>query len=380
MNLHVVFALAASHWVGTWGAAPSPITKMDFNNQTLREIVHVSIGGDTVRVRLSNAYNPEPVSIGAVHIALRSSGPDIASGTDRVLTFSGRPAFELPANAVFLSDPVKLTVPSAADLAVSIFIPGAAQGGGIHYSALQTSYVAQGDTAAAVSLTDAKATTSWVFVTGIEVMAPETVGSIVTIGDSITDGARSSTDTNHRWPDFLAARLHGRFSVLNMGIGANRILHDGPDSPKAGANALARFEHDVLEQPGIKYLMVLEGINDIGHSGATADDIIAGLKQMIERAHEHGIKVIGATLTPFEGEAQSSRGYFTPEKGKIRDAVNEWIRTSKTFDGIVDFDKAVRDPQHPTHILAAYDSGDQLHPSDAGYKAMGEAIDLNLFR
>ncbi|MDP9171514.1 MAG: SGNH/GDSL hydrolase family protein [Acidobacteriota bacterium] len=379
---------AAAHWVGTWGAAPSPISDMKFNNQTLREIVHVSIGGDTLRVRLSNAYNSEPVSLGAVHIALRSSGSNIADRTDRVVTFGGRAALQIPANAVLLSDPVSLAVPPAADLAVSIFIPGAAQGGGIHFGAQQTSYIAPGNAASAPSLTGATTTPSWIFLTGIEVMAPASAGSIVTLGDSITDGARSTPDTNHRWPDVLAARLHNGLSVVNMGIGANRILHDAYNNPRGGTSALSRFDHDVLEQPGVKYLIVLEGINDIGHPGSSApateavsaEDIIVGLKQIIDRAHEHGIRVIGATITPFEGPAQSSRGYYTPEKETIREAVNTWIRTSNAWDGVIDFDKVMRDPQHPNQMLPAYDSGDQLHPGDAGYKAMGEAIDLKLFR
>jgi lysophospholipase L1-like esterase len=293
-----------------------------------------------------------------------------------------------------LSDPVKLNVPAAGDLAVSLYIPGSALGGGVHYSAQQTAWVAAGDTTAAASLPDATTITSWVFLTGVDVLAPESVGSIVAIGDSITDGARSTVDANHRWPDALAARLlaqkgRNRFSVIDMGIGANRILHDGgAANPRAGMNALARFGSDVLAQPGVKFAILLEGINDIGHAGSsappseavTAEDIIAGMKQMIERAHEQGIRIVGATLTPFEGDSQSSRGYYSPEKAGIRDAVNEWIRTGNSFDGFIDFDKAVRDPQRPTRILPAYDSGDQLHPSDGGYKAMGDAIDLNLFK
>ncbi len=391
---------AQTHWVGTWGAAPSPIApadqlktlKLQFGEQTLREIVHTTIGGDTVRVRLSNAYNPEPVNVGAVHIGVRSGGAEVAAGSDRALTFSGRAAFQIPANAVFLSDPVKLAVPAAGDLAISIYLPGTQAVGGIHYAAAQTSYVAAGDKTGAASLNDADKITSWVLLTGVDVAAAASAGSIVAIGDSITDGARSTSDANRRWPDVLAARLlarkNNRYSVVNMGIGANRILHDGANNPRAGANTLARFEHDVLGQPGVKYVMVLEGINDIGHAGSsapaseavTAEDIISGYRQMIERAHEHGIRVIGATITPFEGPAQSSRGYYTPEKGKIREAVNEWIRSAGAFDGVVDFDKVVRDPASPNRMLAAYDSGDQLHPGDAGYKALGESIDLGLFK
>jgi len=383
------------HWVGTWGTAPSPsgapeqmrARKLEFINQTLREVVHTSIGGDTVRVRLSNQFGAEAVDVGAVHIALRGTGSDIDAESDRTLTFSGRPMVKIPANAVVLSDPVKLGVPSTGDLAVSIFIPGTALAAGMHYSSQQTIWVSKGDSTSAAKLDNPTTLTSWIFLTGVEVLAPESVGSIVAIGDSITDGARSSMELNHRWPDTLAARLvaqkaRNKFSVVNMGIGANRILNG---TGAAGVNALARYEWDVLAQPNAKYVIILEGINDIGHSGendapVSVDDIIAGLKQMIERAHERGIKVVGATLTPFEGQSQSGRGYYTPAKGKMREAINDWIRNGKAYDAVIDFDKAVRDPMNPNKVLPAYDSGDQLHPNDAGYKAMGDAIDLGIFK
>jgi len=398
LTLAMAGALSAAqqtHWTGTWATAPSPqvspeqmrTRKLEFKDQTIREVVHTSIGGDTVRVRLSNAFGSQAVDIGAAHIALRDSGSGIVVTSDHPLTFSGRPIVKIPANAIVLSDPVKLDVPPGGDLTVSIYIPDTALGAGVHYSSQQTSWVSAGDKTAAAILTEPTPIPSWVFLTGVDVLAPESAGSIVAIGDSITDGARSSMETNHRWPNFLATRLAShkggaKFSVVNMGIGGNRILTDAGAS---GINALARFETDVLAQPGVRYVIILEGINDIGHSGPTetpvsADDLIAGLTQMIERAHEHGIKVIGATLTPFEGEAQSSRGYYTPEKAKIRDAVNQWIRTAKAYDGVIDFDKVVRDPKNPTRFLPAFDSGDQLHPGDAGYEAMGEAIDLKLFK
>ena len=392
---------AQTHWVGTWAAAPAPQLsaeemrgqKLVFDNQTLREIVHTSIGGDTVRVRLSNAFGAQPVEIGAVHIALRSSGASIKTASDHALTFSGRPRVEVPAGAVVLSDPVKLAIPPASDLAISLFVPHEAVGGGVHYSAQQTSYIAAGDATGAQDIPSPATITSWAFLTGVDVLAPASEGSIIAFGDSITDGARSTVDANHRWPDTLASRLLAakrRLAVVDMGIGGNRILHEGAASkrPQFGINALARFDQDVLAQPGVKYLVILEGINDIGHAGSsapaseavTAEDIIAGLKQMIARAHEKDIKVIGATLTPFEGPANVQRGYWTPEKAKVRDAVNEWIRTTKDFDGFIDFDKVVRDPQNPTKVLPAFDSGDQLHPSDAGYEAMGKAIGLALFQ
>ncbi len=394
-------ALAAGkdHWVVTWGASPAPqltdaaqmrAAKLEFENQTLREIVHTSIGGKAVRVRLSNAFGKETANIGAAHIALRDKGAAITAGSDRALTFGGRASVSIPPNALVLSDPVQLDFPAAGDLAISIFIPEKTMGGGIHYSAQQTSYSGTGDLTKAVSMDAPLTLTSWVFLTAVEVMAPESAATVVAFGDSITDGARSTIDANHRWPDFLATRLlarHGRtqIGVLDAGIGGNRILHDAAANVRFGVNALARFDRDVLAQPGVKYLIVLEGINDLGHAGTSApaseavsaEDLIEGMKQMIDRAHEHGIKVFGATLTPFEG---ASRGYFTPEKEVQRKALNEFIRNGHAFDGVVDFDKAVRDPEHPDRMLAAYDGGDHLHPGDAGYKAMGEAIDLALFK
>jgi lysophospholipase L1-like esterase len=409
MKIRIAFLLAVAfasitpaaehnHWVVTWGASPAPqipdeeqmrAEKLVFANQTLREIVHTSIGSNTVRVRLSNAYGKQTVEVGAAHIALRAQGSGIVAGSDRALTFSGRPAVSIPANALVLSDPVKLDVPAAGDLAISIFLSKPATGAGIHYAAQQTSYIGQGDLTGAASISDAATITSWVFLTGVDVLTPESTSAIVAFGDSITDGARSTVDANLRWPNILAGRLLTRrkkIGVLDAGIGGNRILHDAVSNVRFGVNALARFDRDVLAQPGVKYVIVLEGINDLGHAGTSApesetvsaEDIIAGLKQMIERAHERGLKIFGATLTPFEGTV--SPGYFTPEKETKRKAVNEWIRTGHAFDGVIDFEKAIRDPNNPDRMLAAFDGGDHLHPGDAGYKAMGESIDLSLFK
>jgi lysophospholipase L1-like esterase len=389
-----------SHWVATWGASPARqlpdetqmrAAKLEFKNQTLREIVHTSIGSDTVRVRLSNAYGKETVNVGATHIALRAHGPDVVPGSDRTVTFSGRPSVSIPANALVLSDPVKLDIPAAGDVAVSIFIPNAAAGAGIHYAAEQTSYIGKGDLTGAASITEPATITSWVFLTGLDVSAAAPASTLVAFGDSITDGARSTVDANRRWPNILADRLlakskRKKIGVVDAGIGGNRILHDAESDIRFGVNALARFDRDVLAQPGVQYVIILEGINDLGHAGTSApesetvsaQDIIAGLRQMIDRAHERGLKIFGATLTPFKGTVFP--GYFTPEKEAKRKEVNEWIRTSKAFDGVIDFEKAVRDPNDPDRILAAYDGGDHLHPSDAGYKAMAEAIDLSLFK
>ena len=391
---------AQSHWVGTWGASPSPQlsdvaqmkkAKLTFENQTLREIVHVSIGGSLVRVRLSNAYGKEAVEIGAAHIALRRKNAAIAASSDHVLTFSGRSTITIPPNALVLSDAIPLDIAPLSDLTISIFLPKSTLGAGIHYSAQQTNYVAAGDLTAAPDMANASTLGSWVFLTGVDIAAPETASTLVAFGDSITDGARSADDTNHRWPNFLADRLLRRtgatpIGVLDEGIGGNRILHDPNSNIAFGVSALARFDRDVLAQPGVKYVIVLEGINDLGHAGpnlfpneeVSAEDIIAGLKQLIDRAHEKGLRIYGGTLTPFVGTPFP--GYFSEAKEVKRKAVNAWIRTSGAFDAVIDFDKAVQDPARPDHIAPAFDSGDHLHPKDEGYKAMAECIDLGLFR
>ena len=391
---------AQNHWVGTWGASPSPQftdpaqmekLKLDFNNQTLREIVHVSIGGLLVRVRLSNAYGTSAVQIGAAHIALRQSHSAIVPGSDRTLTFSGKSTIEVPPNALVLSDPVNLNVPATSDLAVSIFLPMAARGAGIHYAAEQTNYLSPGDQTSASELANAVTIPSWAFLMGVDVAAPPAASTLVTFGDSITDGARSTTDTNHRWPNFLSDRLQARtgspsIGVIDEGIGGNRILHDPNANIAFGVNALARFDRDVLAQPGVKYVIVLEGINDLGHAGpdlfpneqVSAEDIIGGLKQLIERAHEKGLKIYGGTLTPFAGVPFA--GYFSNDKEVKRKAVNSWVRSSHAFDAVIDFDKALEDPDHADHMAAKYDSGDHLHPNDEGYKAMAAAINLSLFQ
>jgi lysophospholipase L1-like esterase len=364
-----------------------------FDNQTLREIVHTSAGGSSVRVRLSNAYGRESVTIQSAHIALRDHDSSITTGSDHALTFGGRPFITIPPNATVLSDAVQLTIPPLSDVGISLYLPKPATGAGIHYAAEQTSYIAAGDQTSAASLQEGQKIASWIFLTGLDVTAAQpTAATIVAFGDSITDGAKSTPDTNSRWPNILANRLNaankeGReLGVLDEGIGGNRILHDAATEVRFGVNALARFDRDVLAPPNLRYVIVLEGINDIGHPGqgapasetVSADDIINGLQQMIARGHERGVKIYGATLTPFEGTTYA--GYFTPEKEVKRKAVNEWIRTSHAFDGVIDFDKAVRDPAHPDSMLPAYDGGDHLHPSDAGYKAMGECIDLSLFQ
>jgi lysophospholipase L1-like esterase len=346
-------------------------------------IAHTSIGGRRVRIELSNVFGSAPLGIGAAHIALRDTESGVVPASDRALLFGGRPAYWIPPGATVISDAVNLDVPAAGDLAVSIYIPDSASAETLHSVGLHTTYISkEGDTTAAPTIADATTTQSYYFLTNVDVAAPPDAAAIVAFGDSITDGAVSTPNTDRSWPSFLARRLAAaggtNIAVLNQGISGNRLLRDG-----AGVNALARFDRDVLAQPGVKWLMILEGINDIGlgsRAGAassdavTSDDLIGALKQLIERAHEHGIKVIGGTLTPFEGAA-----YATESGETIRAAVNQWIRSSGAFDAVVDFDAATRDPEHPKQFRAGFNNGDHLHPNDAGYQAMADAIDLSIF-
>jgi lysophospholipase L1-like esterase len=427
-----VFAQSNERWVGTWataevgrpqnpapfvaGPAPfmannrcpvpaappvapapgqtfAPTPYIQFTNQTLRQIVHTSIGGSKARVVLSNAYGTAPVIVGAAHVALRDKDAGIQATTGHPLTFSGHPTMTIPANAIVYSDPVDLTVPAMSDIAIDLYLPGTTNTPAsitMHGAAHQTSYISEtGNHAGKATMPVAGKTESWFMLSRVDVVAPDAIGTIVAFGDSITDGTRSTPDTNHRWPDLLANRLIAdgvKMGVLNAGIGGNRVLGEasvpaGVDTRAVGAgiNALARFERHVLSIPGVTHVIVLEGINDIGNArqntSPTADDIIAGHKQLIQQAHARGIRMIGATLTPFWGAA-----YFTEAGEAKRQAVNEWIRTSKTYDGVVDFDKATRDPGDPKKFLEKYDGCDYLHPSDAGYKAMADAIDLSLFK
>jgi lysophospholipase L1-like esterase len=360
---------------------PQPITS--FHNQTLRMIAHISIGGQRVRIELSNAFGGAPLVIGAAHIAIRDAESGIVPASDRTLLFSGRPTCWIPPGATEISDPVNLDVPAASDLAVSVYIPESAAADTMHSVGLHTTYISkEGDTAAAPTIVDATTTQSFYFLTNVDVVAPADAAAIVTFGDSITDGAVSTPNTDRSWPSFLARRLAANgganIAVLNQGISGNRLLRDG-----AGVNALARFDRDVLAQPGVKWLMILEGINDIGLGSRSdspvsdvvkSDDLIAALRQLIERAHEHGVKVIGGTLTPFQGAA-----YYSEAGEMVRETVNQWIRSPGAFDAVVDFDAATRDPEHPKQFRTGFNNGDHLHPNDAGYQAMADAIDLSLF-
>ena len=364
------------------GGGRGQAAPINFNDQTLRQIVHTSLGGDRVRVVVSNAFGTSPLAVGAAHVALREKDAAIVAKSDRVLAFGGSPSVNVPAGSVVVSDPVSLSVPAFADLAVDLYLPGdtAASTSPLttHAGALQTSYVSMtGNHAGAADLPVMTTTAAWFFLARVEVAASDQVGAVVTFGDSITDGTRSTANANSRWPDLFAKRLQAQkinMGVLNQGIAGNRVLGDG-----AGVSALARFDRDVIAQAGATHVIVLESINDIGiardNPCPSAADLSAVHRQLIERAHAHGLKIFGATLTPFEGAA-----YWTKEGEAKRQAVNEWIRTGKAYDGVVDFDAAVRDPSTPTKIQQQFNPGDNLHMNDAGYQAMANIIDLTLFK
>lgn len=382
-------------WVGTWGASAMAMPSRDTppfgsTDMTLRAIVHTSLGGPMLRVVLSNEFGTDPLTVGEVHAALAGKAAgSIGLFSANALTFNGSTGIIIPPGARAVSDPFALSLPFGVDLAISVFVPAqplhTVSG---HSFADQTSYVAPGNlTGKADFPADAQKIGAWPFVKGVEVLVPATSGAVVCFGDSITDGAASTRDANRRWPDILARRLHDngktkQLAIINEGIGGNRVLLDG-----FGPNALARFDRDVLTQSGVRYLIFLEAINDIGvafnpqhppDTPLTVEELtsrlIQGYAQMAARAHGHGIRVYGATLTPYMGA-----GYSSPSGEQVRQAVNQWIRTSHVLDGFIDFDKATQDPAKPDTFSPAADSGDHLHPKDAGYRMMGDSIDLKMF-
>jgi lysophospholipase L1-like esterase len=377
---------------GTGTAAPAgvpaapPFRVTTVTNQTVRMILRTSINGRRARVRLTNAFGSSPVTVGAAHLARRAGGSAIVPASDRRLTFGGQQTFTMMPGVVVVSDPVDLDVPALSDLAVSLYFPDDTGSPTTHSTGLRPTYVStEGDFAGRADMPLAGTTQQYYWLSSVEVVGSPDAAAIVAFGDSITDGARSTPDTNHSWPALLAARLRANkatanISVVNEGIGGNRLLTDAVGL--AGVSALARFDRDVLSHPGVKWLMVLEGINDIGTLGSqtppatpvTSDALIWVLRQLIDRAHAHGIKVIGCTLTPYEGA-----GYARENGEVIRETVNRWIRTSGAFDAVVDFDAATRDPNNPKRLRPAFDPGDHLHPNDAGYAAMADAVDLSIF-
>ena len=378
---------AGERWSATWGAAPAgpppSASTQSFTSQTLRLVVHTSIGGNRVRVRFSNEMGSTPLRIGAASIGVRSSSSAILQATLRSLSFGGQSAITIPAGAPALSDPVELAVPAQADLAISLYLPGTVQATTIHDMALTSSYLSPaGDYTSSVSMPVSRSITSWPFLTEVDVDGA--ASTLVAIGDSLTDGARSTGNVNRRWPDYLVRRLQaslgagGRIGVVNRGISANLLLNDYATALIAGRDVLERFDRDVLATAGVRYLAVLIGINDISYSSGSnpipVADLIAGYRQVIARAHAHGITVIGATLPPMEGFV-----YYTAAREAVRRAANSWIRFSGEFDAVADIEAALRDPNDPARILPLYDSGDHLHPNDAGYQAMANAFPLAPF-
>lgn len=386
-------------WVSAWSTAvhnqppfpglpPAPV----FENRTVRMVVRPTLSGQQVRVRFSNAYGSSPLEIGSAHLALTDHDAAILPESDRAITFGGKPSVMVPPGAPILSDPVDMKMQAFKEFSISVYLPHTAPELTTHLWAQHATYVSgAGDFSAKTDIPDAVTRTSWFFLADVEVLTSDRAAAIVTLGDSITDGVGAQQGSYADWPDQLAKRLADagmtQLAVLNEGIGGNRILHDG-----AGINTLARLDRDVLAQPAVRSVIVLEGINDIGWPHmkmpstsdaappkenplmaqiVTAQDLIDGYKQIIDRAHQHHIKVFGATLTPYEGA-----GYFSADGEAVRQAVNQWIRTSGMFDGVFDFDAAVRDPDHPSRFRDGFHSGDNLHPSAVGYKAMANAIDI----
>lgn len=391
---------ADEHWVTTWATAqqlvapagpPRPARTngpeasglpATFADQTVRMVVRVSVGGKRVRIELSNMLNAQALDVGAAHVALHKGSGEIVNGTDRTLTFGGRSGFTLPPGALAVSDAVDLEVAPSSDLAVSLYLPRDTGTPTSHTIGLHTAYISQGNTASSAKVTGGTTMFAYAWLAGVQVAAPRDAFTIVALGDSITDGYATTRDANQAWPTLLAARLGANKStqqvaVVNQGISGNQVLRDG-----AGTSALGRLDRDVLSRAGVKWVILLEGINDInirgrteGANALTAEELIWGYQQIIARCHAQGIKVIGATIMPEEGVPTAS------ERGEqIRQAANKWIREKGHFDAVVDFDAAVRDVQNPVKIRADIDPGDHIHPNDAGNKLMADAFDLGVFK
>jgi len=377
-----------ARWVSTWATSPSTLFNSEekvpeLDNQTVRLIVHTSAGGSSLRLRLANYHGDKALQVGAVAVALQSETSSIKAGSSKSVTFGGEEGITIARGAVVMSDPIAFDVPALANLAVSIYVPNASGFVTAHRLSNQISYISgTGNFVNANNLQSATETSAWNLLTAIDVINPDGVSAIATVGDSITDGWGSTASANQRWPDHFARRLHAdssiaNFAIANAGISGNQVTTEG--NHQFGENLQTRFERDVLALSNVSHMVLMEGINDIGMSSrsdkmTTAKEIISGYKQIIARAHARGIKIIGATLTPYEGAA-----YYTPAGEVERQAVNDFIRNGGLFDGVIDFEKAVQDPANPARIREDFTT-DHLHPNDEGYKAMAELIDLNLFR
>jgi lysophospholipase L1-like esterase len=393
------------HWVATWATAQQltsapfggrsgapPRVRRDgpeasnlpaaFADQTVRMIAHVSLGGTRVRVELSNMTGAQPLEIGAAHLALYKDAGAIADGTDRVLTFGGKASFTIPAGVLAVSDPVDLQVAPRANVAVSLYLPHDTGTPTSHTVGLHTAYISKGDVTGAASMPESTTMFAYAWLSSVDVLAPADAFAVVALGDSITDGYATTRDADRSWPALLAERFRKNqatrnVAVVNQGISGNQVLRDG-----AGVSALARLDRDVLSRPGVKWVILLEGINDInirgrtdGPSALTSDELIWGYRQILARCHAHGIKVIGATIMPEEGVPTAS------ERGEeIRQTVNRWIRAKGNFDAVVDFDAVVRDRERPVRIKPEFDPGDHIHPNDDANQAMADAFDLGLFK
>jgi lysophospholipase L1-like esterase len=381
-------ASAEPAWVGVWAAPPSQPTGPTVRMQIVRQAVRLSLGGQALRIRLSNELGASPVAISSVHVALpgKSLG-SIDPTTDHVLTFGGRESLVMQAGMPMLSDPLALKTNSLEEIIVSLFVTRATGPVAAHPLAMATSFIADAGSGGvtAAMLEQATPLSERLFLSEVEVQRPD-AQAVVALGDSITDGYGSTPDQNHRWPDYLAERLakeHRPIAVVNAGISGNRILHDLPEV-EYGPSALSRLDRDVLSVSGARTMILLESINDIGMPGSsalpdqsvTAADIIAGMQQIIARAHAHGTRVIGGTLLPFGGTTYP--GYYNAEAEAKRQAVNRWIRGAHAVDAVVDFDAALRDPNRPEQLMAAFDCGDHLHPNDAGYREMAETVNLDI--
>ncbi|MEV0370760.1 SGNH/GDSL hydrolase family protein [Streptomyces sp. NPDC050636] len=376
----------SGQWVGTWSAAAAaaePGTLDGYAGMSIRNVVHTSVGGSGARIQLSNLYGtrPLPVSHASLALAAAPSNPTAAAGTMRRLSFGGRPAVTIPAGGAVTSDPVRLNVPHDADLLVTTYSPSPSGPATYHPYARQTSYLARGDrTEDTTGAAYTEQSPYWRYLTGVDVWSTKAHGTVVAIGDSITDGITSTAGANHRWTDFLAARLRDepgapRYGVLNQGISGNRLLVNGSRfSPNNGPSVLSRLDRDVLSRTGVKAVIVEVGLNDLFKSPRQLDPekIVAGMRQIVREAHARGLRVTGSTLTPFGGH----RGY-SDQLNSVREQVNRIIRAGTVYDQVVDFDKALRDPVAPVRLLPAYDSGDHLHPSDAGNQAMANALNLD---